>query len=93
MHKTISYVIYTSLTGYSDRFQYRRPVKLISFCVKTNTFYKLTVSITYILSILQICDRNHKHYGGSPCLQIQLAYTMHLSEIVVVSFTHLKRYD
>ena len=53
MHKTISYVIYTVLSGYSDIFQYRRPVKLISFCVKTNTFYKLTVSITYILSILQ----------------------------------------
>ena len=41
----------------------------------------------------QLCDRNRKRYGGSPCLQIQLAYTMHLSEIVVVSFTHLKRYD
>ena len=39
----------------------------------------------------QLCDRNRKRYGGSPCLQIQLAYTMHLLEIVVVSFTHLKR--
>ena len=38
----------------------------------------------------QLCDRNRKRYGGSPGLQIQLAY-MHLSEIVVVSFTHLKR--
>ena len=38
-------------------------------------------------------ERNRKRYGGSPCLQIQLAYAMHLSEIVVVSFTQLKRYD
>ena len=41
----------------------------------------------------QLCDRNRKRYGGSPCLQIQLAYTMHLLDIVVVSFTHLKQYD
>ena len=37
----------------------------------------------------QLCDRNCKRYGGLPCLQIKLAYMMHLSEIVVVSFTHL----
>ena len=38
----------------------------------------------------QLCDRNRKRHGGSLCLQIQLAYTIQLSEIVVVSFTHLK---
>ena len=32
----------------------------------------------------QLCDRNHKRYDGSLCLQIQLTYMIHLSKIVVV---------
>ena len=40
----------------------------------------------YERNLDQLCSRNRECYGGSPCLQIQLAFTIHLSQIVVVSF-------
>ena len=60
-------------------------------CVKYVNLFMQTVKMYQLERNLgQLCDRNCKRYGSSPCLQIQLAYTMHLSEIVVVSFTRLK---
>ena len=62
-------------------------VQYVNLFMQTVKMYQLERNLGHL------CDRNRKRYGGSPCLQIQLAYTMHLSDIVVVSFTHLKRYD
>ena len=52
MHKTISYVIYTILTGLSDMFQYWSPVNLILFCVKT--YYILQINCFYHLYLEHI---------------------------------------
>ena len=79
-----------------SKYIYCDPLNIIMLinCVKYVNLFMQTVKMNQLERNLgQLCDRNRKRYGGSPCLQIQLAYTMHLSDIVVVSFTHLKRYD